>query len=216
LHETSALVHSSYIDKVKALVYHLHFGDFGGRPLRTMYFVLGLLGCVVILSGIMIWLVARDKTSVPEHKRVFNFWTANVFLAVCLSMLPVTAFTMIVLLFLEDPGQSEIYHWYFYSWLVLVAYFIVRKDLALTNIQTTQLSAITCFMLPVFDGIVRGNWLWNTYTRHAYDILFIDLLFLSISIVCTVVLFMLSKKKNISQEVRQTSATTGRMSKAVV
>jgi uncharacterized iron-regulated membrane protein len=194
LYETSPVTHTTYIDHVKALVYHLHFGDFGGRPVRVMYFVLGALGCVVILSGILIWLVARDKNHVAKHKRVFNFWTANVFMASCLTMLPVTAFTMTALLFLENPGQAEIYHWYFYSWLILGIYFIVRRDLAVTSRETTLLSAITCFLLPLCDGIIRGNWLWSTYTRGAYDILFIDLLFLSLSALSIAVLFKLRSR----------------------
>ncbi|MBT1689316.1 PepSY-associated TM helix domain-containing protein [Dawidia soli] len=203
LSETLPAEHASYIDNVKALIYHLHFGDFGGRPLRVMYFVLGAMGCVVIISGILIWLVARDKNSVPKHKRVFNFWTANVFMAACMSMLPVTAFTMIVLLFLKDPGQADIYHWYFYSWLVLGVYFIVRKDLAITNRQTTLLSAATCFLLPLLDGIVRDNWFWNTYARRAYDILFIDLLFLTLAVI-SVVVWVKVRKAQAAQEVETT------------
>jgi hypothetical protein len=194
LYEKSPLAPSTYVDKVKSVVYHLHFGDFGGRPLRVMFFVLGLVGCIVIISGILIWLVARDKTSVPEYKRKFNFWTANIFLASCLSMLPVTAFTMIVLLFLDQPNQSDIYHWYFYSWLILSIYFIIRRDIALTNRQTLLLSVVTCFLLPVLDGVVRQNWLWNTFNQQAYDILFIDLLFLTLSIVSGLVLWKISKR----------------------
>jgi len=195
LYEVSPTEHSTYIDKVKALVYHLHFGDFGGRPLRVMFFVLGVMGCVIIISGILIWLVARDKNNVPKHKRVFNFWTANIFLASSLSMLPVTAFTMIVLLFLDNPDQSDIYNWFFYSWLALGIYFIVRRDIALTNRQSIFLSAVMCFLVPVFHGIIRNNWLWNTFDRQAYDLLFIDLLFLSLSVISWFVLFKMKKKQ---------------------
>ncbi|MES2653250.1 MAG: PepSY-associated TM helix domain-containing protein [Bacteroidota bacterium] len=195
LHEVSPTTHSTYIDKVKALVYHLHFGDFGGRPLRVMFFVLGIMGCVVIISGILIWLVARDKNNVPKRKRVFNFWTANIFLASSLSMLPVTAFTMIVLLFIEKPTQTDIFHWYFYSWLILGLYFIARRDLALTNRQSIFLSAVTCLLLPVFHGILRGNWMWVTFEKQAFDLLFIDLLFLSLSIICWIVLFKIKHKE---------------------
>lgn len=195
LEEVSPLEHSTYIDKVKALVYHLHFGDFGGRPLRVMFFVLGVMGCVIIISGILIWLVARDKNNVPKHKRVFNFWTANIFLATCLTMLPVTAFTMIVLLFIDSPGQTDIYHWYFYSWLVLGLYFVARRNIAITNHQTLFLSAISCFLVPVFHGIKRNNWIWNTFERQAFDLLFVDLLFLSLAIICVLVLFKMNKKQ---------------------
>ncbi len=197
LYEVSPTEHSSYIDKVKALVYHLHFGDFGGRPLRVMFFVLGLMGCVVIISGILIWLVARDKNNVPKHKRVFNFWTANIFLASSLSMLPVTAFTLIVLLFIEKPTQTDIFHWYFYSWLILGIYFIARRDLTLTNRQTVFLSAITCFLVPVFDGFMRDNWIWMTFQKQAFDILFVDLLFLFISIICFTVWFKIRNKQQL-------------------
>lgn len=182
LQDISPVVHASYIDHIKSLIYHLHFGDFGGRPLRIMYFLLGVMGCIVIISGILIWLVAREKPHLPKYKKVFNFWTANIFLAICMSMLPVTAFTMIMLLFLKNPGQSGLYNWYFYSWLVLGLYFIVRRNISITMRQTALLSAITCFLLPLLDGVVRNNWFWQTYSRGAYDIFFIDLLFLSLAI----------------------------------
>lgn len=195
LYEKSPLENSTYVDKVKNIIYHLHFGDFGGRPVRVMYFVLGILGCVVIISGILIWLVARDKDNVPSHKRKFNFWTANIFLSVCLSMLPVTAFTMVVILFLGKATQSDIYHWYFYSWLALSVYFIVRRNLTLTNRQTLILSVITCFSVPIFHGILRSNWMWNTFARQAYDLLFIDLLFLTLAILSAIVLWKMRNKE---------------------
>ncbi|KLT65764.1 PepSY domain-containing protein [Pedobacter sp. BMA] len=188
LSEVSPVKQSSYVDKVKSMIYHLHFGDFGGKPLKVIFFVLGIMGCLVIISGILIWLVARDKNNVPKKKRVFNFWTANIFMASCLSMLPVTAFTLIGLLFIDKPGQSDIFHLYFYSWLLLSVYFIVRRNLAITNHQSLILSALSCFLLPLMDGIKRNNWLWITFDQGKFDILFIDLLFLILSIIAVVVL----------------------------
>lgn len=193
--ERTPLATPSYINSVKGLIYHLHFGDFGGRPLRVIYFVLGILGCLVINSGVMIWLVARDNKSIPARKRIFNFWTANVYISSSLSMLPVTAFTMTALLYLDKPGQTEIYNWYFYSWLALSVYFLIRKNLALVNRQSLFLSTVTCFLLPVADGVVRGNWFWNTYQRNAFDILFIDVLFLCLSIVSGVILWKIELRR---------------------
>jgi len=199
LKEISPVRNSSYVDKVRSLIYHLHFGDFGGKPLRVIFFVLGIMGCLIIISGILIWLVARDKNSVPKRKRIFNFWTANIFMASCLSMLPVTAFTMISLLFIEGPNQSDIYHLYFYSWLALSIYFIVRRDLAITNHQTLVLSSLLCFLLPIADGIKRNNWFWNTFNQGRFDILFIDLLFLCLAVLSVVVLIKMKKHQNLKQ-----------------
>lgn len=199
LEEQVPTIHSSYVDKVRAVVYHLHFGDFGGRALRVMYFVLGLLGCVVMVSGILIWLVARDKPATPARERKFNLWTANVFLAICLSMLPVTAITMLALLFLKHPTQADIYHWYFHPWLALGAYFVARKDLAVTNKQTLWLSVVLCLLVPVLNGVVRGNWLWRTYAAGQLDILVIDLLFLALALVSGLVLLKMSQHAQAAQ-----------------
>jgi len=39
----------------------LHFGSFGGSPVRWLYFVLGLSGAFLFYSGNMLWLEARRK-----------------------------------------------------------------------------------------------------------------------------------------------------------
>jgi len=211
LAERTPLAAPSYTQTVRGLIYHLHFGDFGGRPLQVIYFVLGILGCIVINSGVMIWLVARDNKNIPARKRTFNFWTANVYISSSLSMLPVTAFTMIVLLLLNKPGQSDIYHWFFYSWLALGVYFLVRKDLALVNRQSIFLSMVTCFLLPVADGLLRGNWFWNTFNREAYNILFIDVLFLCLSLVSGVILWKLEQKKRTQSSSVQLNDRVGQL-----
>ncbi|GAB3716904.1 PepSY-associated TM helix domain-containing protein [Spirosoma flavus] len=214
LSERTPLESASYIHTIRGLILRLHFGDFGGRPLRVIYFVLGILGCIVINSGVMIWLVARDNKNIPARKRTFNFWTANVYISSSLSMLPVTALAMTALLFLNKPGQSDIYHWYFYSWLALGVYFLVRKNLALVNRQSIILSVVTCFLLPLADGVIRGNWFWNTFTRGAFDILFIDVLFLCLAIINGVILWKLEQKKRTQPSSVQVNEKVGQLGTA--
>lgn len=181
LEQKSPSAGGNYIDTVKSLIYHLHFGDFGGKPLRIVFFLLGLMGCAVILSGIMIWLVARDKVSTEVRKRKFNFWASNLFLSACLSMLPVTAFTFIMLKTLSHVDQSVIYNVYFYSWLVLGVYLMVLRNLTLMNRQTLLLSAVLCLGVPLANGFSTGLWMWNMWPQGAFDIFFIDALFLMLS-----------------------------------
>ncbi|MFD1768765.1 PepSY-associated TM helix domain-containing protein [Sphingobacterium suaedae] len=174
----------NYIDGVKSLIYHLHFGDFGGKPLQIVFFVLGLMGCLVIISGIMIWLVARDKQHIPAYKRKFNFWAANFFLAGCLSMLPVTAFTFIMLKMLPDVNQSVIYTTYFYSWLLVGVYLMALRNLVWMNKQVLILSVVLCMLVPVANGVGSGLWMWTTWKTGAFDIFFIDALFMALAVVC--------------------------------
>ncbi|REA62638.1 PepSY domain-containing protein [Dyadobacter luteus] len=184
LAQKSPITDSNYIDGVKSLIYHLHFGDFGGKPLRIVFFVLGLMGCAVIISGILIWFVARDKVSTDAHKRKFNFWASNVFLATCLSMLPVTAFTFIMLKVLPKVDQSAIYHTYFYSWLVLSVYLIIRRNFPIMNAHTLLLSIVLCAGVPIANGVSTGLWMWTSWKMGAFDIFFIDALFLTIFVCC--------------------------------
>jgi uncharacterized iron-regulated membrane protein len=179
----SPLNESTYISKVKSLIYHLHFGDFSGYGLRIIYFVLGIMGCVVIISGILIWLVARDKKNVPEHKRKFNLWLANIFLAICLSMFPVTALTFVAIKLNSAADMAYIYRVYFYSWLLLSVYYIIRKNIHRTNRETLLLGSIFSLTIPLVNGICTGNWIWKTYASGATDILFIDVFSLSIAII---------------------------------
>jgi hypothetical protein len=184
LEQKSPNTDGNYIDGVKGLVYHLHFGDFGGKPLRIVFFLLGLMGCAVIISGIMIWLVARDKVATELRKRRFNFWASNFFLAACLSMLPVTAFTFIMVKMLDHVDQSVIYKTYFYSWLVLGIYLMILRSLPRMNRHTLLLSTVLCLGVPVANGISSGLWIWNTWQQGAFDIFFIDALFLVLAGSC--------------------------------
>lgn len=66
----------------------LHFGNFGGLPVRLLYIVLGLLGCVVFYSGNLLWVESRLKkvrpgnppARQPRHLR----WVASLTVGACL------------------------------------------------------------------------------------------------------------------------------------
>lgn len=172
----------TYIDRVKSIIYRLHYGDYGGYALKIVYFILGMTGCVVIISGILIWLVGRDKDSIPAHKRKFNFWLANIFLAACMTMYPITALTFLAVKANSATDMSFIYHFYFYGWLLLSVFYVIRKNLKSTTQETILLGSIFSFLIPVANGIYSGNWIWKTYASGATDILIFDLFSLSLAL----------------------------------
>lgn len=88
------------------------------------------MGCFVIISGMLIWLVARDKNNIPKRKRIFNFWAANLFMASCLTMFPITAMCFIAVKLATKVDQSFIFHVYFYSWLALAVFYVIRRNIA--------------------------------------------------------------------------------------
>ncbi|MDR2223660.1 MAG: PepSY domain-containing protein [Flavobacteriaceae bacterium] len=157
------------------LVYLLHFGSFGGYATRVVYFLVGIAGCIVIISGVLIWLVARDKKNVPEHKRKFNFWLANIYMAICLSMYPVTALSFIAVKLNPLGGQHFIYSFFLWTWLIFSILLSIRKNIYKTNRDCLFIGSIIGFLIPITNGLVTGNWLWISWYKHYNDILLIDL-----------------------------------------
>ncbi len=188
LEEKSPFSDVSYVDGVRSLIYRLHFGDFGGYPVKVVYFVLGVMGCLVIISGILIWLVARDKNNVIPRKRKFNFWVANVFLAICLTMLPVTAITFIAIKVSPEVNQQFIYRVFFHSWWILSLYYIIRRNLNRTNRETLLLGGVLSLLVPIVNGLVTGNWLWVSASLGKWDLFVVDFLWLILGVISMAVL----------------------------
>ncbi|WP_192346872.1 PepSY domain-containing protein [Algoriphagus sp. Y33] len=184
--EKSPFQDVSYLDGARAVILRLHFGDFGGKGLKLVYFALGLLTCFVIISGVMIWLVARDKKHVSPAKRKFNAWLVWFYLAGCLSMFPVTAFTFVMIkVGLQDPGVDRmgfIFQTFFWSWLALTLIFTFIRSNAITNKFTLILGGTIGLAVPVVSGVISGNWLWITLKNGQTDIFLVDALWLVISV----------------------------------
>ncbi|GGZ32092.1 hypothetical protein GCM10007049_26860 [Echinicola pacifica] len=180
------LTETSYPDAATAVIKQLHFGDFGGKGLQIVYFILGLVSCFVIISGVMIWLVARDKKHIAPAKRQFNSWLVTIYLAICLSMFPVTALTFLaVKVFLQDFDESRmsfIYQVFFYSWLLLSVLFIVKKDNYFTNKMSLISGAVLGLCIPIANGLVTGNWLWKSYSLGQDQVFFIDAFWIVLSL----------------------------------
>jgi len=190
----SPLSDIDYVDGVKALIYRIHFGDFGGRALHFTMFVLGMMGCMVIISGLLIWLIGRDKPGIAPAKRRFNYWACKLMLAVCMGMLPVTAFSFIMVKVLPQTNQDILYGLYFYSWMLIILFFMLLKNLESILRWMLLLSMLFAFFVPLVNGLMSGLWLWKGMQNAAWDLVSIDLLFLGISLACGIALIQLRRR----------------------
>lgn len=201
---------ATYYDVFNGLLDRLHFGDFGGLGLRIIYFILGIVSCFVIISGILIWLVARDKKQVVAKKRKFNAWMGHLFLASCIGMFPATAFTFLAVklfVFGYDASRMDaIYHLFFYSWLAFILFFTFKRDNYFTNKWSLILGAGLGLCVPVANGIISGSWLWNTFSQGHFDIFFIDAFWVVVSLGSLIIALTL-KRKN---DVRKTDSAKSR------
>ncbi len=84
---------------VLASLFALHFGSFGGDPVRILYVLLGLSGALLFYTGNLLWIETRTKRARrpqdapamerPRHVRVVSALTVGVCLG-CAAALPAT------------------------------------------------------------------------------------------------------------------------------
>ncbi|MEM0575847.1 PepSY-associated TM helix domain-containing protein [Flavobacterium polysaccharolyticum] len=192
--EKNPYTQTTYINVLKSILYRIHFGNYGGYVLKIVSFILGLITCFVIISGVKIWLVARDKKGVPENKRRFNRRVVRIYLAICLSMYPITALTFIVCKLFYPLGQSGIYITYFVGWLLLAVLFIVKRNDAFTNKYCLLSGSILGFLVPIANGIVTGKWFWTTYNNE-FQLFFVDVFWIILASISLYVALKLKKVK---------------------
>ncbi|MEM1340271.1 MAG: PepSY-associated TM helix domain-containing protein [Bacteroidota bacterium] len=155
---------------------NLHFASFGGYFLKFIYFILTLLTCFVILSGVMIWLEARS-TKKYEFKKKFNTNVGSVYLGSCLGLLPTIAlsFCMIKVFPFEMENRfGTISTVFFLFWLGYTLYAFFLKDFHKINKHALLLTGLLGLLVPVLNGLQSGLWPWNSLTRGYIDSFFID------------------------------------------
>ena len=175
---------SVYTENVRGVIGRLHFADFGGIPVRVIYFILSFITCFVIITGVLIWIEARNKKSMTIGQRLYTAKVGHIYMAICLSMLPITALAFLFVKFSNgyfEDKKTAIYYFYFIAWLVAILFFRFKRDNYFTNKFSLLLGAIFGFLIPIANGFVSGNWLWNTYIQRQFDILFIDVLWILIA-----------------------------------
>lgn len=184
---------ASYFETTKNLLYKLHYGDYAGYALKAISFVLGIITCLVILSGVMIWLTARDKKNVPEKKRKFNFAVARIYMAISLSMFPITALVFPYVKFRPESGQGEISLFYFGGWLLLSILFFFVKDLKQMTRVSLLSGAIIGLLVPVCNGCFGGSWFWQSFhTNNSFFV--VDVMWLIIGLISLASVFAMNGK----------------------
>ncbi len=196
---------ADFKEDFQKVVSRLHFADYGGIPMKIIYFIMALITCFVIITGVLIWVEARNKKSMSLRQRLYTAKVGHIYLAMCLSLLPVTALAFLFVKlstgsFLDK--QSAIYYFFFGTWLVFTLFFRFKRNNFFTNKWSLLLGAIFGFLVPIANGIVSGNWLWTTFSQGQFDILLVDLLWLIIASTSLVVYF------KIKPEVQEQSAFT--------
>lgn len=194
-----------YYDDIWSSVRRLHYAQFGEIGtfstyfLKTVYFLMAFLTCFVIISGVLIWLEARNKKNISEKKRRYNERVGSIYLALCLSMLPITAASFIVSKLLPESlsgsRESILNYSFFLGWLALSILLTLKKNKSFTNKFCLLTGGGLGLLIPVVNGLSSGNWFWRTWSNGEYGIFSIDIIWLCVGIICLLVVKRLRKEK---------------------
>ncbi|MEM1119786.1 MAG: PepSY-associated TM helix domain-containing protein [Bacteroidota bacterium] len=178
LHDGAVLDHKpldeiTYTEAAPIVLGKLHFASFGGHLMKLVYFVLALLTCFVILSGVMIWIEARD-TKAYAHKATFNKNVGAIYLGLCLGMFPAIALFFCLVKLFPTANFDVLSGIFFAAWLGYTVYAYKIKSNFKINKHALLLAGSLGLIIPVLNGIQSGIWVWQALPMGYFELFVVD------------------------------------------
>ncbi|MEM7550978.1 MAG: PepSY-associated TM helix domain-containing protein [Bacteroidota bacterium] len=179
------LSENAYEGSVLSVVRNLHFAQYGGYFIKGIYFLLAMITCFVIISGVMIWLAAREK-KMYEHRKKFNTYVGAIYLGLCLGLYLAIAFFFCLTKILpaEMANRFDIMTAMFYSfWFGYTVYAYFSKNYFRITKNALIAAGILGIIIPVLNGIHSGLWFWKSLPLGYMDSFFIDVSWLVMGVI---------------------------------
>jgi hypothetical protein len=192
-------INKGYSQSVIDLITKLHFGDFGGVWLKVAYFILSLLTCFMIITGVLIWRTARDNDMYTLNQRRFQHRVTKIYLAICISMFPAFAIIFIAnkLVPMETDNRAEMVNQIFFmSWLTLTFMGNFWNNYSELIRNYLLLGGLLSILIPVSNGVMTSDWFWQVWNSFP-GVAYVDLVWLLAGITS---LFLAIKVININPD----------------
>ncbi|MEM1220431.1 MAG: PepSY-associated TM helix domain-containing protein, partial [Bacteroidota bacterium] len=170
-----------YTDSVISTIGRLHFATYGGVGLRIIYFILAMLTCFMLISGVLLWQAARNKRTYTDKQRRFHHRVTKANLAVCLGLFPATATIFVAnkLIPMDWDGRALVVNGIFFgSWLVLIILGLFWDQYARINRNYLLIGGLLALLIPVINGLATGDWIWVTLPQAWYHVASVDIAWL--------------------------------------
>jgi uncharacterized iron-regulated membrane protein len=137
----------------------LHFGSYGGAPVRWGYFVLGLAGAFLFYSGNLLWIESRRKTmrrdGVPVRQRRSTFLMAALTVGVTLGCVCGISLTLAAGKLLANR-VSDLHAWHiglYYTTFVAAIGWAMLRGAARASVELLALATLVTAAIPVASAI---------------------------------------------------------------
>lgn len=159
----------------------LHAGRFAGTQLRWLYFFSGILGTLMIATGLVLWFEKRRKKLQDSGSLSFGHYLVSGLNAGFIMGLPLAVATYFLsnrLLPIAADNRAELeIAWFFFGWLLMVCYPLLRgarktwRDGALLN-------AVAYLSLPIVSFITVDRHLLNYQYPRDWPLFGMDISFI--------------------------------------
>lgn len=146
----------------------LHFGNFGGTPVRWGYFLLGLAGAFLFYSGNLLWIESRRRSArrgEPVVQKRSTQVMANLTVGVAMGSMAGISLTIAAAKWLP-PHHADAGAWHagiHYAVLLAALGWAFMRGAAQAAWELLALCAVATLLIPLTSLLVAAGWLpgWN-------------------------------------------------------
>lgn len=175
------------VTKVGATLFRLHEGNFAKPLVRWLYFLGGLLGIIMIGTGLILWSVKRKQKyeqsnePIPAGHRLVE--RLNIGTLVGLPIAIAAYFLANRILPVELAGREDWeVHVMFLSWLAMFLYTFMRSPKR-AWIEEMILASILFLGLPIVNALTTDRHLAVTLRHEDWALASVDLLFVAMGLI---------------------------------
>lgn len=172
-------------ESILPLLSGLHFAQFGGHPIRWLYFIMGLAATVMIATGLILWATKRQKTqtgrSSPTGYRIVEVLNVATIAGLPVSVAAFLWANRLLPLPLAERSLWEIRS-FFIVWGLCLIHSLFRRGS--TKAWRDQLYGSACLLglLPLLNGLTTSSHLLTTVPRAQWAIASVDLTGLTVGV----------------------------------
>jgi uncharacterized iron-regulated membrane protein len=155
---------------IGSAIYGLHFGTYGGQALRWIYFMLGLGGAAMVVTGNLMWLEARRKRDAAMQPRAARN-VARATVGVCVGTCVGIAAAFIGALCWPEVGAGRSFG---VALAVCVGYCALRTPIIAAR-DLLVVVAVASASVPIADGLLTNDGLVASIARHDWALAGIDI-----------------------------------------
>jgi uncharacterized iron-regulated membrane protein len=168
---------SPYAQSTLGILIKLHYATYGGLFLKIIYFILAMITCYIMTSGVMIWRSARNNNKYTEKQRRFHHKVTKWYLAITMSMFPAVGIIFLAnkIVPIEMIGRTFFVNsTFFMGWLFLTIIGLFWNNYSKLNKNYVVLGSVFALLIPVANGVFTGDWIWKTLMNEQYYVFSVD------------------------------------------